>query len=113
MFCDNEATHVLQFVPSEGNPERRGAYCKNCPERRIAPEAEVDAARERGVRIHGEHFDTTRLPLPDKRWRYREFTGEERAEIGLIKNEELVETCVRPGVFEWHKPSNENEEKIR
>lgn len=43
-FCDNEANHVLEFVPREGNPERWGAYCENCPERRIAPAAEVDAA---------------------------------------------------------------------
>ncbi|MFJ2778244.1 hypothetical protein [Kitasatospora sp. NPDC087315] len=112
-FCDNEATHVLEFVPREGNPERWGAYCENCPERRIAPAAEVDAAREQGVRLQGQSFDTTRLPLSDEHWRYREFTDEERAEIDLIKNGELVETYVSPGVFEWRKPSNENEENIR
>ncbi|MFD4574706.1 hypothetical protein ACFWNK_21790 [Streptomyces sp. NPDC058417] len=112
-FCDNEATNVLEFVPREGSPERWGAYCENCPERRIAPAAEVDAAREQGIRTQGEHFDTTRLPLSDENWRYREFTDDERVEIDLIKNGELVETCVRPGVFEWHKPRNENEGNIR
>ncbi|MFI5702670.1 hypothetical protein ACIA78_21815 [Streptomyces xanthochromogenes] len=72
------------------------------------PAAEVDAAREQGVRTQGEHFDTTRLPLSDEHWRYREFTDDERAEIDQIKNGELVETYIRPGIFEW-QPAGEKQ----
>ncbi|MFG3403668.1 hypothetical protein [Streptomyces sp. NPDC048142] len=109
VFCDDEPTHVMEHITFEGKVERWGAYCEAYLLKRIAPAVEVEAVLEHGVRRQGESFDTTRLPLSDKNWRYREFTDEERAEIEQIKAGELVETYIRPGVFEWREPDNENE----
>ncbi len=109
VFCDDEPTHVMEHLSWEGEVIRWGAYCELYLIKRIAPAAEVEAALEYGVRRQGESFDTTRLPLSDKDWRYRGFTDEERAEIEQIKAGELVETYISPGVFEWREPDSEDE----
>ncbi|KAB7835716.1 hypothetical protein [Streptomyces mobaraensis] len=110
VFCDDEPSHVMEHITWEGKVERWGAYCEPYLLKRIAPAAEVEAAMREGVRRQGESFDTTRLPLSDKYWRYREYTADEQAAIDKIRNGELVETYVSPGVFEWQPPASSDQQ---
>ncbi|WP_093802196.1 hypothetical protein [Streptomyces sp. Wb2n-11] len=112
VFCDDEPTHVMEHITWEGKVMRWGAFCEPYMLKRIAPDAEVEAALEHGVQRQGESFGTTRLPLSDKSWRYREFTDEERAEIDQIKNGRLVETYISPGAFKWQPADGEKEQRV-
>jgi hypothetical protein len=101
-MCDNEPTHVMDHTTHEGKTVRWGAYCAPCLDQQIRPDAEVDAAHDRDIRLdrpgglNGLH---------ESRWHRREFTEEEAAEIAQIKAGELVETYISPGAFKWQPPT--------